>query len=350
MTLAATLIDLVNIPSVIGSEGRICTAIAERLLPVWSLQGVQRIGNALIVGQRTDRPLIVLYGHLDTVPEQDNNAEARQAGDRIYGLGTSDMKSGLAVMVHLLEDEEVRSGPYDVVGVFYDKEEGPSADNGLEDVLERAEWLAEADFAVVMEPTDLSLELGCNGVINADVIFHGKAAHSARPWLGENAITKAGEWLASLHARPPTVVEMHGLEYREVFSVTKASGGVANNVLPAEFTVNVNHRFPPTYTIDQAEDRLRAIAEPADLVEVTDRAPAGTIPEGNTHLRRLEGLVGGDITAKQGWTDVARLTARGIPAVNYGPGEVAQAHQAGESVTTANLQAAFDVLRRFLLT
>ena len=162
---------------------------------------------------------------------------------------------------------------------------------------------------VVMEPTDLSLELGCNGVINADVIFHGKAAHSARPWLGENAITKAGEWLATLHARQPKLVEMHGLEYREVFSVTKASGGVANNVLPAEFTVNLNYRFPPTYTIDQAEDRLRALAEPADLVEVTDRAPAGTIPEGNLHLRRLEGLVGGDITAKQGWTDVARLTA-----------------------------------------
>jgi succinyl-diaminopimelate desuccinylase len=350
MTLATTLIELVNIPSVIGSEGRICTAIAERLLPVWSLQGVQRIGNALVVGQRTDRPLIVLYGHLDTVPEQDNNGAAREAGDRIYGLGTSDMKSGLAVMIHLLEDEEVRSGPYDVVGVFYDKEEGPSADNGLEDVLERAEWLSEADFAVVMEPTDLSLELGCNGVINASVIFHGKAAHSARPWLGENAITKAGEWLATLHARQPRLVELHGLEYREVFSVTKAFGGVANNVLPAEFTVNLNYRFPPSYTVDEAEDRLRALAAPADLVEITDRAPAGIIPEGNPHLRRLEGLVGGDITAKQGWTDVARLTARGIPAVNYGPGEVAQAHQAGESVTTSNLETAFTALRRFLLT
>jgi succinyl-diaminopimelate desuccinylase len=350
MTLAATLIDLVNIPSVIGSEGRICTAIAERLLPVWSLQGVQRIGNALVVGQRTDRPLIVLYGHLDTVPEQQDNGEAREAGDRIYGLGTSDMKSGLAVMIHLLEDDEVRSGPYDVVGVFYDKEEGPVDDNGLEDVLERAEWLAEADFAVVMEPTDLSLELGCNGVINADVTFHGKAAHSARPWLGENAITKAGEWLATLHSRQPTLVDIHGLEYREVYSVTKASGGVANNVLPAEFTVNLNYRFPPKYTVDQAEDRLRSLAEPADLVEVTDRAPAGTVPEGNPHLSRLEGLVGGDITAKQGWTDVARLTARGIPAVNYGPGEVAQAHQAGESVTTTNLDTAFAVLRRFLLT
>lgn len=350
MTLAATLIELVNIPSVIGGEGRICTAIAERLLPVWSLHGVQRIGNALVVGQRTDRPLIVLFGHLDTVPEQQDNGEAREAGDRIYGLGTSDMKSGLAVMIHLLEDDEVRSGPYDVVGVFYDKEEGPVDDNGLEDVLERAEWLTEADFAVVMEPTDLSLELGCNGVINADVIFHGKAAHSARPWLGENAITKAGEWLATLHSRQSTVVDIHGLEYREVFSVTTASGGVANNVLPAEFTVNLNYRFPPKYTVDQAEDRLRSLAEPADLVEVTDRAPAGTIPEGNPHLSRLEGLVGGDITAKQGWTDVARLTARGIPAVNYGPGEVAQAHQAGESVTTTNLDTAFAVLRRFLLT
>lgn len=350
MTLTDTLVELVNIPSVIGSEGRLCTAIAERLLPVWTLQGVKRLGNALVVGQRTDRPLITLYGHLDTVPVQDGNDSARIAGDRVYGLGTSDMKSGLAVMIHLLEDAEVRSGPYDVVGVFYDKEEGPAADNGLEEVLERAAWLSEADFAIVMEPTDLSLELGCNGAINADVVFHGKSAHSARPWLGENAITKAGEWLAAMDARQPNPVEIHGLEYREVFSVTKASGGVANNVLPSEFIVNLNYRFPPTYTLDAAERRLRDVAAGADRIEVTDRAAAGAIPEGNRHLARFEGLVDGAITAKQGWTDVARLTARGIPAANYGPGEVAQAHQAGESVTAENLDVAYSVLRRFLLT
>jgi succinyl-diaminopimelate desuccinylase len=133
-----------------------------------------------------------------------------------------------------------------------------------------------------------------------------------------------------------------------VFSVTRANGGIANNVLPSQFTMNLNYRFPPVYDLEAAEARLRHVASEADEVVITDRAPAGTIPEGNQHLTRLEGIVGGARTAKQGWTDVARLTTRGIPAVNFGPGEVAQAHQATESVPIHNLEVAFDVMRRFL--
>jgi succinyl-diaminopimelate desuccinylase len=345
--LTETLAALVDIPSTSGSEGRLCTWVAGRLLPVWTMQAVRRIGNSLIVGPRTGRPLVTLYGHLDTVPEQ-GNGMARIDGDRMYGLGTSDMKAGLAVMIHLLEDEVVRSGPYDVVGVFYEKEEGPSDENGLEDVLARAAWLTEAEFAVVLEPTDLQLELGCNGVLNADVIFRGHAAHSARPWLGENAVTKAGEWLAAMHRRQPEVVEVGGLEYREVFSVTRADGGIANNVIPAEFVVNLNHRFPPIYGIDEAEARLREVAAAADEVVVRDRAPAGTVPVGNPYLARLAAVIGGEPRAKQGWTDVARLTSRGIPAANYGPGEVDQAHQVSESVPLGNLEVAHMTLRRFL--
>jgi len=346
MSLADTLVELINIPSVIGDEEEITTAIEFRLAAV---QPVNRLGNALVVGVPTGRPIIVLYGHTDTVPEQDN-ATASVHGQRIYGLGASDMKAGLAVMVHLLESREVIDGPYDVVGVFYDKEEGPSADNGLEDVLDAVPWLADAMFSIVLEPTDLNLELGCNGAMNADIIFNGHAAHSARPWLGENAVTKAGAWLAEMHDRRPEPVEIAGLEYREVFSVTRASGGIANNVLPARFTLNLNYRFPPIYDLDEAEIRLRDVASAADEITITDRASAGTIPEGNPHLDRLEELVGGVKTAKQGWTDVARLTGRGIPAVNYGPGEVAQAHQVTESIPTENLKVVYDVLQGFLTT
>jgi succinyl-diaminopimelate desuccinylase len=151
-----------------------------------------------------------------------------------------------------------------------------------------------------------------------------------------------------MHDRRPEPVEIAGLEYREVFSVTRASGGIANNVLPARFTLNLNYRFPPIYDLDEAEVRLRKVASAADEILITDRASAGTIPEGNPHLDRLEELVGGAKTAKQGWTDVARLTGRGIPAVNYGPGEVAQAHQVTESVPTENLRIVFDVLHGFL--
>jgi succinyl-diaminopimelate desuccinylase len=344
MSLADTLVELINIPSVIGDEEEITTAIEFRLAAVRSMN---RLGNALVIGEPTGKPIIALYGHTDTVQEQENGT-ASVHGERIHGLGASDMKAGLAVMVHLLEARKIIDGPYDVVGVFYDKEEGPSADNGLEDVLDSVPWLADAAFSIVLEPTDLNLELGCNGAMNADIVFTGHAAHSARPWLGENAVTKAGAWLAGMHDRRPEPVEIAGLEYREVFSVTRASGGIANNVLPARFTLNLNYRFPPIYDLDEAEVRLRKVASAADEILITDRASAGTIPEGNPHLDRLEELVGGAKTAKQGWTDVARLTGRGIPAVNYGPGEVAQAHQVTESVPTENLRIVFDVLHGFL--
>jgi len=344
MTLVETLVDLINIPSVIGNEDEITTVIAARLAVT---RPVLRLGNALVVGEPTGKPLVVLYGHTDTVPEQDNGTAHLNAG-RIYGLGASDMKAGLAVMLHLLEDPAVADGPFDVAGVFYDKEEGPSADNGLEDVLEAVPWLADADFSIVLEPTDLNLELGCNGVMNADVVFNGHAAHSARPWLGENAVTKAGAWLAAMHERQPESIDVAGLEYREVFSVTGAAGGIAKNVLPARFTLNLNYRFPPIYDLDEAEARIREVASAADEVIITDRAAAGTIPEGNPYLVGLEALVGGTRTAKQGWTDVARLTGRGIPAVNYGPGEVAQAHQKTESVPAESLSVVFDVLQALL--
>jgi succinyl-diaminopimelate desuccinylase len=348
MTLQETLAEIVSIHSVTGNEGRLCTAIAERLLPIWTMQGVTRIGNALIVGQQTGRPIITLFGHLDTVPLQDNG-DPVVSGGRMAGLGTTDMKSGLAVMIHLLEDDAVRTGPYDVVGVFYDREEGPADENGLEEVLDKAPWLADSEFAVVLEPTDLRVELGCNGTMNADVVFEGKAAHSARPWLGENAVTKAGEWLASMHQRQPGSVVIDGLEFREVFSVTRAEGGVANNVLPANLRLNLNYRFPPIYSLDEAEDRLRRVAADADWIVVTDRAPAGEVVQANPHLDRLVAVSGAERSGKQGWTDVARLSGRGIPAVNYGPGDPALAHQQAESVELANVDRCLAVMREFLI-
>jgi len=343
--LVDTLVELIDIPSVTGEEEEICTALEFRLgaaLPT------RRIGNALVVGEPTGKPLVVLYGHTDTVPEQ-GNRPARVEDGNVIGLGASDMKSGLAVMIHVLEDPAVAGGPFDVVGVFYDREEGPADENGLEAVLDAVGFLTGAALSIILEPTDLALELGCNGAMNADVVFTGHAAHSARPWLGENAITKAGAWLAAMHRREPEPVEIDGLVYRETFTVTRAQGGIANNVIPDRFVVNLNHRFPPVCDLDEAEARLREVAADADEVVVKDRAPAGRIPEGNPYLDRLEALAGGERAAKQGWTDVARLTARDIPAVNYGPGIVAQAHQASEYVPVANVERAFEVVRSFLL-
>ncbi len=324
-----------------------CTAIASRLLETWTIEAVTRVGNSLVVGRSTGRPMISLYGHIDTVPVQ-GNATARVDGDRMYGLGTTDMKAGVAVMIHLLESQPVIEGPYDVIGVFYDKEEGPSADNGLEEVLDRVPWLTESQLAIVLEPTDLRLELGCNGMMNADVVFTGQAAHSARPWLGENAVTKAGAWLDQIHHRQPQPVVVDGLEFREVYSVTRATGGIANNVIPAEFVINLNHRFPPVYGLDEAEQRLRQVAADADRVTIRDRAAGGTVPVGNPHVDRLGAALGAERAAKQGWTDVARLTTRGVAAVNYGPGDPSLAHRPDESVALANVDIAYAGLADFL--
>jgi len=345
--LVSTLVDLIDVPSVIGDEGRLCTALSERLMETWGIDGVQRMGNGLIVGKRSQRPLVLLVGHIDTVPAQGQTAATLEEG-RVTGLGASDMKSGLAVMLHLLEDPAVRLGPYDVVGLFYDREEGPVDENGLEPLLQRAPWLAEAEFAVVLEPTDLELQVGCIGTINATVAFEGHSAHSARPWLGENAISKAGSWLAELHGRQPESIIIDGLEFKEVFSVTTAAGGIARNIIPASFEVNLNYRFAPNKTLAEAEATLREVTAAADRVEIVDRAAAGPVPQANPHLERLAALSGAPRTPKQAWTDVARLAQHGIPAVNYGPGETAQAHQAAESVSVDNLPVAFDALHRFL--
>jgi succinyl-diaminopimelate desuccinylase len=344
VSLLDTLIDIVNIPSVTGDEDELCTWIEDRFASAG--RKVTRIGESVVVGEPIDgAPFYALYGHLDTVPVQ-GEWTARVDGDRLVGLGVSDMKSGVAVMVDLLEDPDLRDSNF--VGVFYDKEEGPGAENGLEAVLEGCSWLADAALSIVMEPTDLNVEFGCNGVLNAEVVFEGSSAHSARPWLGENAVTKAGSWLASLHDREREVFDVSGLNFTEVFSVTQAHGGFANNIIPPIFIINLNYRFPPVFSIEEAEARLREVAADADRIVINDSAPAGRVDLDDPQVRRFESIVGRERVAKQGWTDVARLTSRGVPAVNYGPGEVAQAHQVGESMQIENLAVAYDVMKTFL--
>ncbi len=284
MSLLEDLIWLVDTPSVTGEEHALAAAVAGRL---GDHHPVALTGPALVVGTPDDRPQITLYGHLDTVPDQENGkAEIRD--DRLHGLGSSDMKAGLAVMIALLEDPAVRSGPFNVTGVFYDREEGPAHENGLETLLDEFDWLTDAEFAIVMEPTDLQLEVGCQGALNATLTFLGKSAHSARPWLGENAVTKAGAWLATMHERAPQVVVVEGYEFRELFSVTLASGGLARNVIPPTFDINLNYRFPPSLDLDEAEARLREVAAAADEITIVDRAPAAPIPCGEPPLRALE--------------------------------------------------------------
>jgi succinyl-diaminopimelate desuccinylase len=332
--LVETVTWLIDIPSVTGEEARLRDAVSERLAGLPQ----QRIADSLVVGEPIEGS-IMLAGHLDTVPAQ-GESRARVDDERVHGLGTTDMKSGLAVMIHLLEE----LGPEHLAGVFYAGEEGPLPGNQLRTVLEQAGWLRSATAAIVLEPTDRAIEAGCQGVINADVVFTGEPAHSARPWLGDNAVTKAGPFLTEMRSLEPEPHLIDGLEFLEVMSVTTAHGGVARNVIPGEFVMNVNYRFAPDRSQEEAVARLHEVCAGADRVQVTDVAPAGTVDLDHDLFRSLIEKTRAPLQGKQGWTDVAQLTVAGIPAVNFGPGEPGLAHKPGESVRISDLSWVYESL------
>lgn len=333
-TLVDTLAWLVDIPSATGNEVGIRDAIADRLKD----HPQRKFQSSLVVGE--PRPgTVLLVGHIDTVPLQ-GHVGARVDGDRLHGLGATDMKGGLAVMIHLLETLD----PGRVVSIFYAGEEGPIAGNELGPILDAVPELASAEAGIVMEPTNREMHLGCQGSVNASVSFVGEAAHAARPWLGENAITKAGEFLTMIHGLQPEVHEIEGLQFKEVISVTRASGGMANNVIPARFDLNINYRFSPDRTTDEAVDRLQYLCAAADSFEIADTAPAAYPEATHPLFQELATAAGAETSHKQGWTDVAQLAARGISGVNFGPGETSLAHKPGESIALDDLDWAYDAL------
>lgn len=324
---------LCAIPSVTGDEAA-CADHVERLLRATPLT-VERVGLSVLArGPRRGRPLVLLVGHTDTVPGEQG---VRREGDRIVGLGASDMKGGLAVMLTLAERLDLDAARFDLGLVFYDREEGPWVDSGLGPVLERVGWLHEARLAFCLEPSDNVVQVGCLGTLHARVRFVGKAAHSARPWQGVNAIHAAGPLLTRLGERAPVEVEVAGFPYREVVSATLAQGGRTRNVIPDELLLNLNYRFAPGRTLAEAEAEVRAIVGEGPEVSIVEAAPSGPVVTGNPLLQDFLARTGSRVEAKQAWTDVARLGAAGIDAVNLGPGHVAQAHQKGEYLEVERL-------------
>jgi succinyl-diaminopimelate desuccinylase len=320
---------LVDIESVSGGERTLADAVEEALATLPHLK-VDRSGETVVA--RTDwsrLERVLIAGHLDTVPVA-SNLPSRVEGDLLYGCGTSDMKAGVAVALKLAAT--VPSPNRDVTYVFYDCEEVEAERNGLNRVArEHPEWLA-ADFAVLMEPTDGVIEGGCQGTLRVDVTVKGKRAHSARSWFGVNAIHGIEAVLARLNvyeARRPVV---DGLEYHEGLNAVGVRGGVAGNVIPDECVVSVNYRFAPDLSIEQAEQHVREVFDGFEL-RFTDAAAAAR--PGLTHpvAAAFAEAVGGTPRAKLGWTDVARFSELGIPAVNYGPGDPNLAHQQGEYVS-----------------
>lgn len=350
-SLGRRALALCAIPSPIGHEGPLADAVAGWASHVYDASEVVRVGHSFVLGRRDDaRPAVALVGHIDTVPPRPGEAPPRLEGSRLHGLGSSDMKGGVAVMMALAETLELDALPNNLLLVLYEREEGPYLESGLGPLFESVPELRRLAFGVALEPTDGAVQVGCVGSLHATVCFHGRAAHAARPWQGVNAVHLAGPLLAELLGRPPREVERGGFVFREVTSATLATGGRARNVVPDSFELNLNVRFAPGRTPEDAEAELRAwIGDRAD-VTITDRAPSGPVCTSNPLYRTLLASTGLRAEPKQAWTDVARLGAMGIDAVNYGPGETAQAHQAGESASVPALEDAYRKLRAFLTT
>ena len=345
--LSRLLGTLVDIPSVTGQETALAEFVAGRLVRRGTGECLRSGDSVVWRGPRLGRPLVVLAGHLDTVPAS-GIPGARLEGGRLYGPGATDMKGGDAVMLALVESLDPARLRFDLAVVFYDAEEGPYADDGLGRLLNEMGWLRGADLAVLLEPTDVQVELGCNGVVNAEVRVTGTSAHAARPWTGVNAVERAAPWLAGIVRFPVTPVVVQGLEFRETLQVTRLRAGTAKNVVPDEFVAHLNHRFTPDRTPEEAQARLRALV-PADFeFRITDCAPAGLVCLDRPRVREFVERFRLGVSGKQGWTDVARFTAAGVPAMNFGPGLPALAHAADEYCPIANLTRVYDCLTRFL--
>jgi succinyl-diaminopimelate desuccinylase len=347
LALGETLLWLCKVASPIGEEKALCDAVSARLEKLALAAPIRRYGDSIVVpvSRVGNRPHVALVGHLDTVRTE--NGPARREGDRIFGAGAADMKSGLAVMIVLAETLGARA-TCDLTLVFYAREEGPYAENELGPVLDGDPELRHVDLAVCLEPSDNRLHLGCCGAIHASVTFGGKTAHSARPWEGDNAIVKAAPLLAKLAALGPIEHVVDGLVYRTVTTVTLANGGRGRNVVPDTFTLNVNHRFAPDTTLEQAQADVAALVGEGARIDFTDLSPAAMPSASHPLVERLVASGVRAVEPKQAWTDVARFAAHGVPAVNFGPGENAQAHQKNESTSVPLVVEGFQILVRWL--
>jgi succinyl-diaminopimelate desuccinylase len=341
---AALTRALVDIESVSGNEKEITDAVAVALESVPHLR-VERAGNVLCARTELGRASrVVLAGHLDTVPLHDNFPSTVD-GDVIYGCGTSDMKSGVALALHLAVS--VPAPAYDVTYLFYDCEEIEAERNGLTVIgASHPEWLA-ADFAILLEPTHGLVEAGCQGTLRVNVTTTGRRAHSARSWRGRNAIHAADEVLRRLSAYQARRVVIDGCEYREGLNAVRINGGVASNVVPDRCVIEVNYRFAPDRSEGEAFAHIREVFGGYD-VELTDSAP-GALPGLNAApAQGFLAAVGEAPIGKLGWTDVSRFAAMGVPALNFGPGDPNLAHSRDEHVEISKIVTGADVLRRWL--
>ena len=342
--LGTRTLELVDIPS----ESRTEQEIADYVAAAMPWQPAWRDAETLWYEAGTgSRPLVVFAGHLDTVPPQDNLPGLLVDGV-VHGLGASDMKAGLAVMIELARWYDAARSDLDVGFVFFPREELPVTESPLPVFFDTVPRAREAELAVVLEPTDETLQAGCLGHLRADLVFDGVATHSARPWTGRNAINEAVRGLAAIAELEPRDVQLDGLLFREVLSVTKIEGGIADNVIPDRVSCTLSFRYAPDRSSAEAMAELERLVDGSGRLESVANSPAGRVAVETTLVRRLRAAGGFEVRPKQAWTPVAEFSAVGIDAINLGPGATRYAHKRDEQVEVAAIERCFDALRVFV--
>ncbi|HEV7641945.1 MAG TPA: succinyl-diaminopimelate desuccinylase [Gaiellaceae bacterium] len=341
MALDQRTLDLVNIPSESRSEAELYGYITSAV----PLEQVYSDGESVLFAKREGKPLVLLAGHTDTVPAQ-GNLPGRIEDGAVVGLGASDMKGGLAVMAELGRWAAETELAYDLALLFFPREELGPAENPLPGVFERTGVVDEAELVICLEPTDNTLQLGCLGNLNARAVYEGRSAHSARPWLGVNAIKLAFDGLRQVLDAEPRDVDIDGLVFREVISVTQLHAGIASNVIPARAEAILNFRYAPDRTPESAVERVRDLVG-AD-VEILANSPPAHVALRSPLVEQLRAVGGFEVQPKQAWTNVADFAARGLDAINLGPGATRYAHAVDERVEIAELERTYDALQRFL--
>jgi succinyl-diaminopimelate desuccinylase len=346
--LAKRTLELVDIPSESRREAEIRDHLLTLVPAALSPEYAHDDAYLFVPERRSGAPLVVLAGHYDTIPAQDN-LPGRIADGAVHGLGSSDMKGGVAVALELARDlASDAPGPYDVALLLFGREELPPAHNPLPALFAGSTVVRDAALAILLEPTDGRVQAGCLGHLTAQLTFRGVSGHSARPWNADNAIERALEGLAPVLAQEPRDAVVGGLRFREVVSVTRFAAGTADNVIPDRAVATISFRYAPDRDPAGAEEHLRALVGDRAEIALTGNSTPGAVATGNPLVEALLEAGARGLEPKQAWTNVADFTSRGIDAVNFGPGHTAQAHRRDEHVEIAALVHAYETLHRFL--
>jgi succinyl-diaminopimelate desuccinylase len=346
--LAARTLELIDIPSESLHEAAVRDRLLELIPEPYAPEYAGDEVYLFACERRPELPLVVLAGHYDTVPAQENIPGSMVDG-AVRGLGAADMKGGVAVALELVRDLAEQPSPHtDVALLLFGREELPPEFSPLPDLFARSRLVGEAALAILLEPTAGAIQAGCVGNLNARVTFRGVSGHSARPWLAENAVHKALVALTPVAALERREVVISGLPFYEVVSVTTIEAGIAANVVPDRATATLNFRYTPDRTSEDAEAYLRSLVPTADEIELSGASPPARVVADAPLVTALRDAGRLDVQPKQAWTNVADFTTRGIDAVNFGPGDPRFAHRRDEQVEIAELVRCFETLRRFV--